>query len=403
MRRTGIAVVVAAFVASACGGGGNPTYVSPTPRVSSPTGPTPTGGAAAPNLAGVKVTFDPVAELNTPLAMAVRAGDDRMFIASQSGLVYALEPGGTGEIPEVIDIKDRISFGGEQGLLGLVFSPDGRFLYVNYTDVDGNTNVDEYRVGSGGSIAAGNRRRVLFVQQPFSNHNGGNLIFGPDGFLYIGLGDGGSGGDPMGNGQSLKTLLGKMVRIDPRPQGGRPYGVPQDNPFVGRSGARPEIWDYGLRNPWRYSFDRETGDLWIGDVGQGEREEVDFEAAGSGGGRNYGWNAFEGTQPYQSLQGGSSPKNATAPLFDYGRENGECSVTGGYVYRGTAIPKLRGAYLYGDFCRGQVFAVVIANGKVTQRRALGPLVDSLSSFGEDQDGELYVLSLTGRVARILPA
>jgi glucose/arabinose dehydrogenase len=226
-------------------------------------------------------------------------------------------------------------------------------------------------------------------------------VFGPDGYLYIGLGDGGSGGDPHGYGQSLRTLLGKMLRIDPRPQGGKPYGIPPDNPFVERQGARPEIWSFGLRNPWRYSFDRETGDLWIGDVGQNAREEIDFEPAGTPGGRNYGWNAFEGSAPFPG--GAPAPEDAVPPLIDYPLEAGACAVTGGYVYRGTAIPSLRGAYVYADFCVGQLRALVQRNGRTVQRRDLEPQVEALASFGEDQNGELYVLSLSGRVWRLAPA
>jgi glucose/arabinose dehydrogenase len=332
--------------------------------------------------------------------MAVRSGDARLFVAGQSGTVYGLEPGGSGSVPEILDLSDRITFGGEQGLLGLAFSPDGRFLYVNFTDTEGDTRVEEYRVRDDGSINGGSRRQVLFVDQPFSNHNGGNLVFGPDGYLYIGLGDGGSGGDPMGNGQNLGTLLGKMLRIDPRPDGDRPYGIPPDNPFVGRSGARPEIWDYGLRNPWRYSFDRETGDLWIGDVGQSAREEVDFESAGTGG-RNYGWNAFEGTLRFDESV--PDPGNAVGPLFDYPLDQGECAVTGGYVYRGSALPALQGAYLYSDYCNGRLRAVVREGGRVVQRREFDLVVEGFASFGEDHGGELYALSLSGRLFRLAPA
>jgi glucose/arabinose dehydrogenase len=399
MTRRAVPAVVALLLA-ACNGGGQPTYApfTPTsPATTSPPSPTPD----RPDLSAVRVRLVPVADLDSPLAMAVRSGDDRLFVAGQSGTVYALERGGSGNVPEVLDISSRITSGGEQGLLGLAFSPDGRFLYVNFTDTEGDTRVEEYRMRSDGSINQGSRREVLFVDQPFSNHNGGNLVFGPDGYLYIGLGDGGSGGDPMGNGQNLGTLLGKMLRIDPRPEGGRPYGIPPDNPFVGREGARPEIWSFGLRNPWRYSFDRETEDLWIGDVGQNAREEVDFEPAGTAGGRNYGWNAFEGSAPFPG--GAPAPEGAVPPLIDYPLESGACAVTGGYVYRGTAIPSLRGAYLYADFCVGQVRALVQRNGRVVQRRDLEPRVEALASFGEDQEGELYVLSLSGSVSRLAPA
>jgi glucose/arabinose dehydrogenase len=289
-----------------------------------------------------------------------------------------------------------VSLGSEQGLLGLAFSPDGGFLYVNYTDTAGDTRIFEYEMGDR-KAQAGSAREVLSVNQPFSNHNGGNLLFGPDGYLYIGLGDGGSGGDPQGNGQSLSTRLGKMLRIDPRPSDGGQFGVPRDNPFRGREGAEPLIWAYGLRNPWRYSFDRETGDLWIGDVGQNSLEEIDFQPADSKGGENYGWNSLEGTQPYA----GGAPEDVVLPVDEYPTSEG-CAVTGGYVYRGLAIPNLYGAYLYGDFCAGFVRGIVLKGRRVDQRREFGINVSSLASFGEDQNGELYLLSLGGEVFRLAP-
>ncbi|MFN2589658.1 MAG: sorbosone dehydrogenase family protein, partial [Actinomycetota bacterium] len=376
---------------------------SPSPSPSPTAAPTPSGtGTTGPSLAAVDVRFEPVAELDSPLAMATREGDERLFVAGQNGVVWALV-GGPGQAAprEILDIGDDITSGGEQGLLGLAFSPDGRFMYLNFTDPDGHTNVVEYRFRAG-RPDPGSRRCVLFVQQPYSNHNGGNLVFGPDGYLYIGLGDGGSGGDPENRAQSLRALLGKMLRIDPRPDGDRPYGIPPDNPFVGRSGARPEIWAYGLRNPWRYSFDRETGDLWMGDVGQGAREEIDLEPAGSAGGRNYGWNLFEGSERFQPINPLPVPNDAVRPILDYPRTGGACAVTGGYVYRGAAIPALRGAYFFGDYCDGRVRAVAPRDGRITGRRVVGA-VDGLSSFGEDQDGELYALSLSGTVYRIVPA
>jgi glucose/arabinose dehydrogenase len=314
------------------------------------------------------------------------------------GRVRAIRDGQVDSTP-VLDVTSRVTSGGEQGLLGLAFSPDGRFLYVNYTDGRGDTNVVEYSMN--GDVAdAGSARRVLFIDQPFSNHNGGNLVIGPDGYLYIGMGDGGSQGDPNHNGQNLDALLAKMLRIDPRPSGGRPYGIPPDNPFVNRPGARPEVWDYGLRNPWRYSFDRQTGDLWIGDVGGSEREEIDFERKGSKGGRNYGWNLMEGTV----RQTEDLPPGLVLPVFEYETgSNGTCAIIGGYVYRGTAIPSLEGAYLFSDNCGGQIQALRVRGGKVMQQRALGLEVGGIASFGQDQNGDLYALSLAGGVYKILPA
>jgi glucose/arabinose dehydrogenase len=297
----------------------------------------------------------------------------------------------------VLDLSGEVSRGGEQGLLGVAFSPDGNLLYVNFTDASGNTNVVEFAM-RGGRAVPSSRRLVLFVHQPFANHNGGDLAFGPDGYLYIGLGDGGSEGDPLDNGQRLDTLLGKMLRIDPHPSGRQAYTVPSSNPFVGRAGVRPEIWAYGLRNPWRYSFDRQTGDLWIGDVGQNTWEEIDVQPAGSKGGQNYGWNRMEGNHSFR----GSAPSNAVGPVLEYNHSGGGCAVVGDYVYRGSAIPALRGAYLFGDDCLAPIVAVVRAGGRIVQRRTLPIAVSSLSSFGEDRNGELYALSLGGAVYKIVP-
>ena len=230
-------------------------------------------------------------------------------------------------------------------------------------------------------------RTVLFVRQPFANHNGGDLLFGPDGDLYVGLGDGGSEGDPQGNGQSLSTLLGKMVRIRPTPNGPAPYEVPAGNPFVGASGARPEIWAFGLRNPWRFSFDRQTGDLWIGDVGQDQWEEIDRQPAGSSGGQNYGWNLTEGDHPYN---GASPPPNWVRPVYEYSHDTGGCAVVGGYVYRGAAIPALRGAYLFSDNCDGRIMGLRIRGGRTAGVRPLGARVASRVLFARAWGGTLPV-------------
>ncbi len=405
MRRFGLMVVLA-LVAAACGGNA-PTVAPPASTSASPSGasggspstsapsPVATGG----NLANVRIRVEEIAKLDgSPLGMAFRSGDESLYVADKWGRVRAIREGRLDPRP-VLDISGRVSTGGEQGLLGLAFSPDGRFLYVNYTDRNGETNVVEYPMGEDGVADARSARRVLFIEQPFANHNGGNLVFGPDGYLYIGMGDGGSGGDPLGNGQNMQTLLGKMLRIDPRPGDGRAYGIPPDNPFVGRPDRLPEIWASGLRNPWRYSFDRETGDLWIGDVGQSAREEVDFERPGSGGGRNYGWSLMEGT----IRQSENLPSGLINPIYEYETgSDGTCAIVGGYVYRGSAIPGLQGAYLFSDNCAGKIRALRVRDGKVAQQRALGPEVGGFASFGEDQDGELYVLSLAGEVYRIVP-
>jgi glucose/arabinose dehydrogenase len=295
----------------------------------------------------------------------------------------------------VLDLSAEVSQGGEQGLLGLTFSPDGSLLYVNITDLEGDTRVIEFAM-DGGQALPRSRRDVLVVDQPYSNHNGGHLAFGPDGYLYIGLGDGGSGGDPEDRAQDLGSLLGKMLRLDPRASGRRSYRVPPDNPFVGEQGARPEIWAYGLRNPWRYSFDRATGNLWIADVGQSSREEIDLQTDPNGG-HNYGWDGYEGTLVYEE----PVPERAVEPVHEYGREDG-ATVIGGYVYRGTAIPDLQGAYVFGDFFN-PILRALVPSGRGFEEVPLDLRVPNLSAFGEDREGELYALSLSGQIFRLAPA
>ena len=397
--------MVVALLAAACGSNGEQATAGPTPTGPTPTGatsPAPTGltnpePSPTADLAEARVALERVATLEQPLAIAVRPGDPALYVAEKVGRVVALADGA--EPRTVLNLTGQVSLGSEQGLLGLAFSPNGRFLYVDFTDTNGDTRVTEFAFGDAGADV-GSRRDVLFVPQPFSNHNGGALAFGPDGYLYIALGDGGSGGDPFGNSQSLSTLLGKILRISPRPSRDRPFGIPPDNPFVDTPGAMPEIWDYGLRNPWRFSFDRETGDLWIGDVGQSAWEEVDVERAGSPGGLNFGWNLYEGTHPFGA---GGDTAGLTMPVFEYIHDGGVCSVTGGYVYRGTAIPDLVGAYVFGDYCEGQLEALVLRGDRATGHRLLGLRVDGLASFGEDAKGELYVLALSGDVFKLVPA
>jgi glucose/arabinose dehydrogenase len=367
---------------------------APSRRLPSPS-PSPSQ-APRTTLKDVRVRLVQVASLEQPLGMAVREGDPALYVAEKTGRVVAIRDGRVDPRP-VLDLSGRVSLGSEQGLLGLAFSPEGRYLYVNFTDPAGHTHVVEYRMRDG-EVDPRTRREVLFVEQPFSNHNGGNLAFGPDGYLYIGLGDGGSGGDPFGNGQSLDTLLGKMLRIDPRPADGRAYRIPADNPFVDRSGARPEIWAYGLRNPWRYSFDRATGDLWIADVGQSAREEINFQPASSDGGENYGWDRYEGTVAFE---GGGLP-GAVRPILEYGRDQG-ATVIGGFVYRGSDIPGLQGAYVFGDFFNPAIRAIVRDGSRIRVRTELGVEVPNLSAFGQDHEGELYALSLSGPVYRLAPA
>jgi glucose/arabinose dehydrogenase len=347
--------------------------------------------SAKPNLAAARVRATQVGSLSEPLAMAWRAGDSTAYVAERGGRVRTL----SGQT--VLDLTSAVTTAGsEQGLLGLAFAPDGGHVYVDYTDTNGDTRVVEYAFKSGRADMT-TRRQLLFVDQPFANHNGGQLVFTGDGLLWIGLGDGGSGGDPANNAQNLGTLLGKVLRIDPRPSGGQPYGIPRDNPFVGRAGARPEIWAYGLRNPWRFTFDRTTGDLWIGDVGQNAWEEVDFRSASSHGGENYGWSQVEGTHFFK----GPAPAGSVPPVYEYPTQSG-CAVTGGYVYRGANRGALNGIYVFADYCNGEVLGL-LRNGKGASVRALGAKVSNLSSFGQGPAGELYALSLSGGVFRLDPA
>lgn len=336
-------------------------------------------------------------------------GSRTLYVIEQGGRIRTFRKGSLADAA-FLDIDDRTEGGGEQGLLGLAFHPDyekNRRLFVNYTDLNGDTVIAEYRRSRRDPARAlrGSERVILRVDQPFSNHNGGGLAFGPDGMLYIALGDGGSAGDPQNNGQRKDTLLGKILRIDVSSRS-TPYEIPADNPLVGEPTARGEIWDYGLRNPWRISFDREAGALWIADVGQGEWEEVNREPADSGGGFNYGWRVKEGHACYpagQECEVAGALDEMTDPLAVYSHDFG-CSVTGGYVYRGRAFPALAGNYYFGDYCSGRIWAVA-AGGRDRQEPV--ELLDtnlSISSFGEDDRGELYLTDLAGGgLFRVRPA
>jgi glucose/arabinose dehydrogenase len=342
-----------------------------------------------------------------PVAMAQHPDSDDLYIVEKVGFIRAVRLGLVYDPVPVLDLSSEVSSGLEQGLLGLAFSPDGEFMYVNMTDTAGDTHILEFAFADGVAVPE-SRREVLTVDQPFANHNGGTMIFGPDGYLYIGLGDGGSGGDPEYNAQNLQTRLGKMLRIDPREADGAPFTVPTDNPFVPQDGevapveALPEIWAYGLRNPWKFSFDRSTGDLWIADVGQNLWEEINLQRASSAGGENYGWNHMEGVELFTNRPpGAEEPADHTPPIHVYGRDNGACSVTGGYVYRG-ASASLQGAYVYSDWCEGRLRYLREQNGVVVEDGDLGLTVPSITAFGEDHAGELYAISLGGSVFRIVP-
>ncbi|MBP2580450.1 glucose/arabinose dehydrogenase [Streptomyces sp. PvR006] len=341
-----------------------------------------------------KITLTPVATARNPIAGAAGPGG-AIWIAERAGTVRVLGPKGLGE--PVLDISAETTTDGERGLLGIAFDPARTHLYLSYTNLEGTSTIDEFAVRKG-RIRPETRRTVLTQTQPYANHNGGDIRFGPDGYLYIAFGDGGAGGDPHGNGQNLDTLLGKMLRIDPR--GGTPYAIPSDNPFVGDPNARDEIWAYGLRNPWRFSFDARTGDLFIGDVGQNDWEEIDRAPARSRGGENYGWSQMEGNHPFR---GGTEPANHVRPIHEYPRTGLGCAVTGGFVYRGSAIPTLRGQYVFSDYCDGTIRSLGLRNGKVTGVNDLVVNGGEVISFVEGRAGELYVLALGGAITRIDPA
>jgi glucose/arabinose dehydrogenase len=350
--------------------------------------------------------------LDAPVAIT-HAGDDRLFLTLREGEIVIFQGGRVLPAP-FLDIRSRVGTAGEGGLLSVAFHPrysTNGFFFVNYTNTAGDTVIDRFRISTNDPNRADttSRRTLLTIVQPFSNHNGGQIKFGPDGYLYIGMGDGGAANDPACRAQRNDTLLGKMLRIDvdQNVETAPFYGVPSDNPFRGIGGATDmpdEVWATGLRNPWRFSFDRLTGDLWIGDVGQGQREEIDFQPAASRGGENYGWKMMEGTNCLSTSACPSTvpPCNSSAltlPVLEYDHGAG-CSVTGGYVYRGNSLPQLRGTYFFGDLCSGQIWAAT-RQGDTFQVRRLGTTVSNLVTFGEDRQGELYVASIAGRLFRLV--
>lgn len=370
--------------------------ISPAPTdTTAPTGTTVSGTP--------RVTLSRISTVRDALDIAFRNGDTTQFVVSRDGFIAVIRNGVLAD-DHVLDISKTIVSGGEQGLLGLAFATDGKHAYVNFTNSDGNTIIAEYAVGSDGTFDPASQRQLLKIDQPYPNHNGGAIRVGPDGYLYIGTGDGGAGGDPERRALDTGDLLGKILRIDPTPSAGKPYTIPADNPFLRVQGARPEIWSIGLRNPWRFSFDRTTADLWIADVGQDTWEEIDVATAATGAGRgsNFGWSAFEGTHRFNADQ---SADGVTMPIFEYQHGDSGCSISGGVRYRGAKIPTLVGWYVFGDYCSGQLRALQI-NPDLTAGTTVTLATDirGLASVAEGPDGELYVLSVeTGEVFAIRPS
>jgi glucose/arabinose dehydrogenase len=335
--------------------------------------------------------------LQVPIGIA-HAGDgsDRLFILEKAGRIRIVRDGALLDAA-FLDITGRVgSQGSEQGLLGLAFHPayvDNGYLFVSYTDRRGDTAISRFRASGGDPNRADPASEVMLLQQaqPARNHNGGHLAFGPDGYLYVGLGDGGGAGDTYANGQNGGTLLGAMLRLDV--DGGDGYAVPMDNPFTGNPDVRDEIWAIGLRNPWRYSFDRATGDLYIGDVGQNVYEEINFQPTSSSGGENYGWPIMEGLHCYPA-DGSCSQQGLTLPVFEYDHADG-CSATGGYVYRGQRFPALQGIYLLGDYCSGRIWGLARAADGRWQAAEMAQIPMQIASFGEDDAGEVYLVDMGG--------
>ena len=419
MRPTTHAVpaLLAVTVVAACGGGGNsgngagaaaPAGAAGQQQEDAPAAATAAGqeqedAPAAAAARGVKLRR--VGTFDSPLFVTSPPGDRRrQFVVEQGGRVMVLRDGRKLGTP-FLDIRSEVTAGSEQGLLSLAFAPDyadSGLFYVYFTDTAGDQRVVEFRRRGADRADPGSARLVLRMDDSESNHNGGLLLFGPDGLLYVGTGDGGGGGDrhgARGNAQNLRSLLGKLLRIDPRATGGRAYGVPARNPFVGRAGARGEIYAYGLRNPWRFSFDRKRGDLTIGDVGQNAFEEINFVRRGAGRGANFGWRPYEGRARYAA---GESAPGHVRPVIVRSHANGSCSITGGLVVRDPRLASLRGRYVWGDFCASRIESARLSAGRASSVWRTSLSVEGLSSFGEDAQGRVYVTSLRGPVYRIVP-
>lgn len=377
-----------------------PAPTEPAP----PTAPPPTDTAAPrPALDSLALNLTPVAEGFTKPLYLTHAGDGsgRLFVVEQAGRILLLKEGTVQPTP-FLDIVSIVgSEANEQGLLSVAFHPDyssNGLFFINYTNTQGDTVIARYRVSDNPDMADVNSGQILLtIDQPYGNHNGGQLKFGPDGYLYIGMGDGGAANDPQNNAQTLSSLLGKILRLDV--DSGEPYGVPETNPFVGNAEARPEIWSYGWRNPWRFSFDQATGDMYIADVGQNQYEEVHVEMAGEAGGQNYGWRIMEGFHCFNPSDCDPEALGLELPVAEYDHSQG-CSITGGYVYRGQQYPDLEGVYLYGDYCSGLLWGLRLEPDGSWAQAQLLQSGQTISSFGQDEAGELYLIDHSGSVLRI---
>lgn len=421
-------VVFAAMLVAGCGSDGDATATptapttptasataSATPGTTPGTTATPPASVTPPVTVPSSITYEDafpqLPDLDRPIAM-VEAPGGILLVALQDGRIVSFpKDDDPGETTVVHDQRDRTSRGGnEEGLLGMALDPAfdaNGYLYLYYSAASGarHSVLSRFETTGAGAdlrVDAGSELELLSVPQPYSNHNGGQLAFGPDGMLYLALGDGGSGGDPQGNGQDLtRNLLGAILRLDVRQASeAEPYRIPADNPFAGDATANGETWAYGLRNPWRFSFDRETGDLWAGDVGQGEIEEIDLIQRGG----NYGWSIMEGSSCYDASS--CDRQGLVLPVAEYDHSGGNCSVTGGFVYRGSAVPALRGAYVYADFCSGATWgfdASAAAAGEAVEPVRFDESGPPVSSFAQDADGELYLLAFDGRIYRITGA
>ena len=404
MLRAALAVAAALAVVAGCGDD-EPAASTSAEEVPFPASRTEVPEAAAEDdepaqaaQSGVRLVR--VGTFANPTYVTAPPGDRRrIFVVEQGGTIRVVRDGRKLARP-FLDIRGAVLDGGERGLLSMAFPPNysssGRF-YVYFTGNDGDIHIQEFRRSSADVANRGTRRQLLRIEHSQAgNHNGGQLQFGPDGLLYIGTGDGGGGGDTFRNAQNRGRLLGKLLRIDPRAGGGRPYRIPSSNPFRGVSGARGEVYAYGLRNPWRFSFDRATGAINIADVGQNAVEEVNFAPRGRARGRNFGWPKFEGRRRYEP---GAAPGHLP-PVIQRFHSQGNCSITGGYVVRDRGVPALRGRYVYSDICDGRILSARLRSGSATGNRSTGLRVGSPSSFGEDARGRVYVTSLNGPVFRL---